>query len=63
MTALRESIDRSKRGGASRKGGASSPNGGSTRKSERDLGSLSKTEVDRRAKKAGIEGSLQDDQG
>jgi DNA end-binding protein Ku len=56
MTALRESIDRSKRGGARRRGGASSPNGGSTRKSGRDLGSLSKTELDKRAKRAGIEG-------
>ena len=56
MTALRESIDRSKRGGARRRAGASSPNGGSTRKSRRGLDSLSKTELDKRAKKAGIEG-------
>jgi DNA end-binding protein Ku len=56
MTALRESIDRSKRGGARRRGGASSPNGGSTRKSGRDLDSLSESELDKRAKKAGIEG-------
>jgi DNA end-binding protein Ku len=56
MTTLRESMDRSKRGGAGRRGGASSPNGGSVRKSGRDLGSLSRTELDKRAKKAGIEG-------
>jgi DNA end-binding protein Ku len=57
MTALRESIERSRGGGGRGRARRSARNGNRTRAtSGEDLSSLPKTELDRLAKRAGIEG-------